>query len=273
MRGKLFVVGTPIGNLEDISFRAINTLKEIDFIAAEDTRVSIKLLNHFNIKKPMISYHEHNKHTKGPLICDRIEAGENCAIITDAGMPAISDPGEDLVKLCYERNIGVTVIPGVSAVVSALAISGLDTNKFVFEGFLSVDKKVRKLSLQKLIYEPRTIIIYEAPHKILSTLKDLFTYLGDRQITIVRELTKVHEEVIRTALKESIEIYMKKAPRGEYVLIIAGNKDNNEAQYTLEMAVEMAQKLIQEGNSINQSAKLVAKETNIKKSEIYKKLF
>ncbi|MGN1131113.1 MAG: 16S rRNA (cytidine(1402)-2'-O)-methyltransferase, partial [Ruminococcus sp.] len=193
MDNTLYVVGTPIGNLSDMSPRAVDTLRNVDFIAAEDTRVTLKLLNHFDIKKPMVSYYEHNKRERGEIICNRILSGESCAIVTDAGMPCISDPGEDLIKLCQEKGIKTIVVPGPSAVISALAVSGLETGRFCFEGFLSVNKKSRREHLQSLADETRTMIFYEAPHKLPSTLKDLYSSFGDRKLTIVREITKIHE--------------------------------------------------------------------------------
>ena len=205
MSGKLFVVGTPIGNLGDISPRALRTLEECDFIAAEDTRVTLKLLNHFEIKKPMISYFEHNRRQKGEVITERILSGENCAIVTDAGMPAVSDPGEDLVALCHEKGIPVSVVPGPSAFVAAIALSGLSVGRFTFEGFLSVSKVSRREHLEEVKREKRTMVFYEAPHKLSATLNDMYSCFGDRQIAIVREITKIHEEVIRTTLKEASE--------------------------------------------------------------------
>ena len=204
MTGTLYVVGTPIGNLSDFSPRAVETLEAVDFIAAEDTRVTLKLLNHFGVKKPLVSYFEHNKRDHGEKILARLEAGENCALVSDAGMPAISDPGELLVAQCAERGIPVLVVPGPSAVVSALAISGLPTGRFTFEGFLSVNKKSRRDHLDEVKDERRTMIFYEAPHKLYATLRDMLDAWGDRRIAIVRELTKIHEEVIRTTLSEAV---------------------------------------------------------------------
>ena len=205
MAGILYVTGTPIGNLSDLSPRAAQTLSEVDFIAAEDTRVTLKLLNHLGIKKPMVSYYEHNKRERGEIICNRIEAGANCAIVTDAGMPCISDPGEDLIRLCGERGIKTVVVPGPSAVIAALAVSGLETGRFCFEGFLSVNKKSRGEHLQSLQNERRTMIFYEAPHKLPATLCDLYAAFGERKLSIVREITKLHEEVIRTTTAEAAE--------------------------------------------------------------------
>ncbi|MCH5297475.1 MAG: 16S rRNA (cytidine(1402)-2'-O)-methyltransferase [Ruminococcus sp.] len=273
MSGILYVTGTPIGNLGDFSPRAVQTLEEVDFIAAEDTRVTLKLLNHFGIKKPMVSYFEHNKRERGEMICARIEQGENCAIVTDAGMPCISDPGEDLIKLCEERGIKTVVIPGPSAVISALAISGLETGRFTFEGFLSVNKKSRNEHLQSLKNEHRTMIFYEAPHKLPATLKDLYSAFGERKLSIVRELTKIHEEVIRTTTKFAVENYADGSLKGEFVLVLEGAKaQENEEELTLEYAVEMAKKLIESGEKPTDAAKQAAQMTGFKKNEIYREL-
>ncbi len=272
MSGTLYVVGTPIGNLSDFSPRARQTLESVDFIAAEDTRVTLKILNHFEIKKPMISYFEHNRREKGAVICDRIEAGENCAIVTDAGMPCISDPGEELVALCAERGITVAVVPGPTAALSALAISGLPTGRFTFEGFLSMNKKSRLDHLKSLENERRTMIFYEAPHKLGNTLKDLFETFSDRRISIVRELTKIHEEVIRTTLSEACEKYGSGGLKGEIVLIVEGKTEEEASSFTLEDAVSKAQELIDEGFSASEAAKQAAKATGFRKNEIYKEL-
>ena len=208
--GRLTLVGTPIGNLSDFSPRAVAALQECDFIAAEDTRVTLTLLNHFGIKKPLVSYYEHNKRERGEQICARLEAGENAVLVSDAGMPAISDPGEDLVALCHERGIPVGIVPGPSAVVTALALSGLPTGRFTFEGFLSMNKRGRREHLAELQTERRTMVFYEAPHKLSSTLDDMLAAWGDRRIAIVRELTKIHEEVIRTTLAEAAARYQRK---------------------------------------------------------------
>ena len=273
MSGILYVTGTPIGNLSDMSPRAVATLEEVDFIAAEDTRVTLKLLNHFGIKKPMVSYYEHNKRERGEIICKRIEQGENCAIVTDAGMPCISDPGEDLIKLCEERGIKTVVIPGPSAVISALAISGLETGRFTFEGFLSVNKKSRNEHLKSLLNEHRTMIFYEAPHKLPSTLRDLYSAFGDRKLSIVRELTKLHEEVIRTTTKYASENYADGSIKGEIVLILEGAPETvEEESYTLEYAVETARKLIEKGEKPTEAAKQAASLTGFKKNEIYREL-
>lgn len=273
MSGILYVTGTPIGNLSDLSPRAAQTLEQVDFIAAEDTRVTLKLLNHLGIKKPMISYYEHNKRERGEIICAKIEAGENCAIVTDAGMPCISDPGEDLIKLCEERGIKTVVIPGPSAVVSALAVSGLETGRFCFEGFLSVNKKSRNEHLQSLKNERRTMIFYEAPHKLPATLRDLYSAFGDRKLSIVRELTKIHEEVIRTTTKYAAENYADGSVKGELVLVLEGAKESEtEEKYTLEYAVELAKKLIENGEKPTAAAKSAAEMTGFKKNEIYREL-
>lgn len=272
MSGILYVVGTPIGNLGDMSPRAVETLENVDFIAAEDTRVTLKLLNHFGIKKPMVSYFEHNKHQRGEIICRRILSGENCAIVTDAGMPCISDPGELLVKQCEEYGIKVKAVPGPSAVISALAISGLPTGRFTFEGFLSVNKKSRMEHLESVKNETRTMIFYEAPHKLNATLRDMLGAFGNRSIAIVRELTKIHEEVIRTTLEQAVERYSEAPLKGEIVLVIDGAKpvDNNKV-YTEEEAADLAIALAaDEDVSLSEASKKAAKETGIKKGIIYK---
>lgn len=272
MSGKLYVVGTPIGNLGDFSPRAVQTLESVDFIAAEDTRVTMKLLNHFNIKKEMVSYFEHNKRERGEYICSRIASGENCAIVTDAGMPAISDPGEDLVRLCHQMNIGVESVPGPTAFASALAISGMESGRFTFEGFLSVNKRSRREHLDELKDEKRTMIFYEAPHKLSNTLKDLYSAFGERELSIVREITKIHEQVIKTTLKQANELYSNGTLKGEIVLIVEGKKAENAQQLSLEEAVAMAQALVEKGLSVNNAAKEVAAQTPFKKGDIYKAL-
>ena len=273
MSGILYVTGTPIGNLSDLSPRAVETLESVDFIAAEDTRVTLKLLNHFGIKNPMVSYFEHNKRERGEIICARIEQGENCAIVTDAGMPCISDPGEDLVKLCEERGIKTVVIPGPSAVISALAVSGLSTGRFTFEGFLSVNKKSRADHLKSLANEHRTMIFYEAPHKLPQTLRDLYASFGDRKLTIVREITKIHEEVIRTTTKNAAENLSDGSVKGEIVLVLEGAPQVDDTEeFTLEYAVETAKKLIENGARATDAAKEAAALTGFKKNEIYKEL-
>lgn len=268
----LYVVGTPIGNLGDISPRALETLEKVDFIAAEDTRVSLKLLNHFGIKKPMISYFEHNRREKGEIIVDRILSGESCAIVTDAGMPAVSDPGEDLVALCHERGVKVSVIPGPSAFVAAIALSGMNVGRFTFEGFLSMNKQSRREHLKSVADEKRTMVFYEAPHKLSATLKDLYDCLGDREIAIVREITKIHEEVIKTTLSAACKDYEDNSLKGEIVLVIEGKKEEEESEITLNDAIILAEKYIEEGMGDSMAAKQAAKETGIKKGDIYKAL-
>lgn len=270
MSGKLFVVGTPIGNLSDFSPRAIETLSSVDFIAAEDTRVTLKLLNRFQISTPMISYHEHNMRERGDIICNRIDRGENCAIVTDAGMPAISDPGEQLVMQCAEHGIEICAVPGPTAMASALAVSGLPTGRFAFEGFLSMNKKSRREHLLSLKNEHRTMIFYEAPHKLPNTLCDMYEAFGDRRISIVRELTKIHEQVIRTTLSEAAEKYSDGSLKGEIVLVIEGAEITEEKGATLEDAVYVALELIEKGEKNADAAKEAARLTGFKKGEIYK---
>lgn len=272
MTGKLYVVGTPIGNLSDFSPRAAQTLAEADFIAAEDTRVTVKLLNHLGIKKPMVSYFEHNKLERGGVITRRILAGETCALVSDAGMPAISDPGELLVAQCAELGIQTLVVPGPSAVISALAISGLPTGRFTFEGFLSVNKRARREHLQQVAAETRTMVFYEAPHKLSATLADMLAAWGDRRIALVRELTKIHEEVTRTTLSEAARRYSEESPKGEFVLVIEGAPVPVEEPLTLEEAIELARTFLEEGASVSESAKRAAKESGHSKAEIYKKI-
>ncbi len=269
MSGKLYIVGTPIGNLEDFSPRAKRILSEVDFIAAEDTRVTIKLLNHLDIYKPMVAYFEHNKKERGNVVVDRILGGESCALVTDAGMPAISDPGEDLIRECHEQGIAVESVPGPTAFATALALSGMPSGRFCFEGFLSVNKPSRKKHLEEVKCETRTLIFYEAPHKLVRTLADMYDAFGDRNIAIIREITKIHETVMRTTFNDAVEFYKSNEPRGEYVLIIEGAKQEK-ASYTLEDAIKLAQKFMTEGMSASAAAKESAQATNIKKSEIYK---
>lgn len=274
MAGILYVVGTPIGNLSDFSPRAVETLQQVDFIAAEDTRVTLKLLNHFGIKKPMVSYYEHNLRQRGEQIIQRILAGENCAIVSDAGMPCISDPGEDLVRLCAEYQIETRVVPGPSAVISALCVSGLVTSRFSFEGFLSTNKRSRLEHLTSIRKDTHTLIFYEAPHKLLSTLKDLYETLGDRKISLVKEITKLHESVNRTTLAQAVEYYTENTPKGEFVLVLEGAAvaENNEEEMTLEQAVQLAKELMEQGHRPSDAAKEAAKLTQFKKAEIYKQL-
>ena len=271
-RGALYVVGTPIGNLGDFSPRARETLEEADFIAAEDTRVTLKLLNHFGMKKPLISYFEHNKLEHGPLIVARLQEGQTCALVSDAGMPAVSDPGETLVAACAQENIPVYVVPGPTAAVSALAISGLPTGRVTFEGFLSVNKRSRKEHLEAVAQEDRTMIFYEAPHKLRKTLSDFSKVFGpQRRVALCRELTKVHEEVWRTTLGEAAAHYRDKEPRGEFVLVIQGRERpaQREEEYTLEEAAALARDLAQSGLSASEAAKQAAQQTGFKKSQLY----
>ena len=273
MAGKLYVVGTPIGNLSDFSPRAVATLEKVDFIAAEDTRVTVKLLNHFGINKPMLAYYEHNKMERGGDVIARLIGGESCALVSDAGMPAISDPGEDLVRRCYENGIEVESVPGPSALITALAISGMKSGRFCFEGFLSVNKPSRKTHLAEVKKETRTMIFYEAPHKLPATLKDMYEAFGNRKLAIVRELTKLHEEVVHTTLAEAVNMYDEEhKPRGEYVLIIEGYDDSKDKEYAFEDAVELAKQYVKEGNSASFAAKMAAADTGFKKGDIYKQL-
>ncbi len=274
-KGALYVVGTPIGNLGDFSPRAREVLGEVDFIAAEDTRVTRGLLTHFDIHKPLISFFEHNKVDRGERILARLAGGESAALVSDAGMPAISDPGETLVAGCAERGIPVYVVPGPTAVISALAVSGLPTGRFTFEGFLSVNKRSRREHLAAVEGEERTMVFYEAPHKLRQTLGDFAKTFGeDRRVAVVRELTKVHEEVWRTTLGEAAARYREQEPRGEYVLVIAGAQPaprEEEAQGP-EEAVEIARGWMEKGFSASEAAKEAAKATGVRKGEIYKLL-
>ena len=270
MAGMLYLVPTPIGNLGDISQRCRQTLEEADFIAAEDTRVSLKLLNHLGIRKSLVSYFEHNKAFKGEKIVERILAGETCALVSDAGSPAISDPGEDLVKLCHEAGIVVCAIPGPCAAITALSISGQATGRFCFEGFLSTAKKSRREHLESLVKEQRTMIFYEAPHKLLTTLEDMASVFGaDRPISLCRELTKLHEEVVRTTLGEAIVKYTENAPKGEFVLIVAGAEPEEKEVATEEDAAARVQQLMDEGMSRKDAVKQTAKELNLPKNVVY----
>ena len=269
----LYLVGTPIGNLSDITERAKKVLSEVDFIAAEDTRASGKLLAYYGIKKPLISYFEHNKRERGEVIVSRIiENGEACALITDAGMPAISDPGEDIVRLCAERGVRVSVVPGPCAAVSALAMSGLFTGKFVFEGFLPTGKGERREALAELKNEKRTVIFYEAPHKLKRTLADLYEAFGERKISLCRELTKINEEVIRTTLESAIAYYEEREPRGEYVLIMEGASKEEllSRAFWADMSIEEhVEHYLSEEMSKNDAIKAVARDRGVAKSEIY----
>lgn len=269
MSGTLYVVGTPIGNLGDMSPRALDILEKSDFIAAEDTRVALKLLNHFGIKNQLVSYHEHNRFEAGESILSRILAGETCAIVTDAGMPAISDPGEDLVRLCHEHSVKVESVPGPCAFSTALAISGMPAGRFTFEGFLSMNKPSRRKHLEELKTEKRTMIFYEAPHKLPATLKDLAETFGERNIAIVREITKIHEEVIRTTLSDAAEKYSDGSLKGEIVIIVEGAKEEKH-KTTVEEAVALALRIEKDGASRSDAAKQAAKQTGFKKGDIYK---
>ena len=270
MSGTLYLVATPIGNLGDFSPRAVETLETVDFIAAEDTRVSIKLLNHFEIKKPLVSYHEHNHITAGQSILARLLAGESCALVTDAGTPAVSDPGEDLVRLCAENDVEVLSIPGCCAAVNALAVSGLPTGRFTFEGFLTVNKKSRRERLESLKNEERTMVFHEAPHKLLTTLEDMTAVFGsDRRIALCRELTKLHEETRRCTLGEAIAYYTENAPKGEFVLVLAGAEPREATAVTLEDAVAQVLTLKAQGMRLKDAAKEVAEHTGLSKNELY----
>lgn len=270
MAGMLYLVPTPIGNLGDISARCRETLENADFIAAEDTRVTLKLLNHLGIKKSLVSYYEHNKAFKGNVILDRILAGETCALVSDAGSPAISDPGEDLVKQCAEAGITVCAIPGPCAVITALSISAQNTGRFCFEGFLSTAKKSRREHLESLVNERRTMVFYEAPHKLLSTLEDMASVFGsNRSISLCRELTKLHEEVIRTTLGEAIKKYQENPPKGEFVLVIAGAEAIEEAKPTAEDAGSYVRKLMASGMSRKDAIRQTAADLNLPKNVVY----
>ena len=270
--GKLYLVATPIGNLADMSERALKVLSEVDFIAAEDTRNSLRLLSHFGISKSMVSYHEHNRRERGAEITERLLGGESCALITDAGTPAISDPGEDIVALCAEKGIPVTSIPGACALITALTLSGLPTARFVFEGFLPVQKKERRERLEELSYERRTFILHEAPHKLRTTLSDLRETLGgERRISLCRELTKLNEDVFRTTLDGAIAHYAEREPRGEYVLVIEGGIKKREynAENTMTPEETVAYYL-EEGMSRNDALKAAAKKLGMSKNELYR---
>ena len=269
---KLYIVGTPIGNLGDFSERAKKTLENVDFIAAEDTRVTLKLLNHFNIKNTIISLHKHNEIEKSEQIIEKIKAGSSCALVTDAGMPAISDPGEYLVHLCYKKEVPVESVPGPTAVTTALALSGMYTGRFSFEGFLSTNKLSRAEHLNEIKDRRETLVFYEAPHKLLSTLKDMLNVLGDRNLAVIKELTKIHENVMHTSLKEAVEYFAENAPKGEYVLVVEGKEKPEEQTFSLDDAVNLATKLKSEGLPLTEAAKEAAAACGFKKSEIYKML-
>ncbi len=270
MAGMLYLVPTPIGNLGDISLRARQTLEAADFIAAEDTRVTLKLLNHLEIKKPLVSYYEHNKTFKGSRIVERILAGETCALVSDAGSPAISDPGEDLVKECAAAGITVCAIPGPCAAITALSISGQSTGRFCFEGFLSMSKKSRREHLDSLRAEKRTMIFYEAPHKLMNTLEDMVEVFGaERPVSFCRELTKLHEEVLRTTLGEAIVHFTETPPKGEFVLVVAGAPEEVKEVPTATDAAARVNELIAQGLSRKDAIKQAAKELDLPKNAVY----
>lgn len=275
MAGVIYLVATPIGNLEDISIRALNTLKEVDLIAAEDTRQTLKLLNHYDIKKPLVSYHEHNQRESGEKLVNQAIEGKNIALVTDAGTPGISDPGEGIVKLAVQNGIKVYLIPGPAALIYGLVVSGLPTSKFVFEGFLPTDKKGRRERFESLKDEERTIIFYEAPHKLIRTLKDLYENFGDRNAALCRELTKRYEEIIRVKLSDAVLLYEEKKPLGEFVIILEGKsleeKASEKQQIYENLSIEEHIKnLIDSGMDKKDAVKEVAKLRNIAKSEVYK---
>ncbi len=270
MSGTLYLVPTPIGNLGDFSPRAEETLRQADFIAAEDTRVSLKLLNHLDIKKPLVSYYRHNTESAGPAILARLMAGENCALVTDAGMPAISDPGEDLVALCAQNGVDVIAIPGPCALVTALAVSGLPTARFTFEGFLPMNKKNRKAHLASLTTEERTMIFYEAPHKLNATLTDLAAaFGGERRIALCRELSKLHEEVVRTDLAAAVEKYADQTPKGEFVLVVEGAPPAAPEEVTMEEGLELVERLRGEGLSLKEASRKAAEATGLNRKALY----
>jgi len=269
MAGILYLVATPIGNLGDISQRALEVLSSVDFIAAEDTRVSLKLLNHFGIKKPLVSYFEHNRAASGERILERLLKGESCALVTDAGMPAISDPGEDLVRLCVENGVRVVGIPGPCAAVSALAVSGLPTQRFCCEGFLSTARKNRFQHLEAIKNERRTMVFYEAPHKLLNTLRDFLEALGDREVVICRELTKLHEEVLRTTLSGAVAHYEETTPKGEFVIVLRGAQEERPEEMSPEEALKAVENYRNQGHSLKEAARLASEETGFSKNELY----
>ena len=270
MSGTLYLVPTPIGNLGDISRRMADTLEQADFIAAEDTRVTVKLLNHLGLKKPMVPYHRHNTGTGGQAILDRLQAGESCALVTDAGTPAISDPGEELVAQCAAVGIPVCAVPGPCALVTALSVSGQPTGRFTFEGFLAMNKKNRKAHLESLRGEERTMIFYEAPHKLAATLQDLAGTFGeDRPLTLCRELTKLHEEVSRTTLGQAAAWYGENAPKGEFVLVVRGAEPLPEGETSLEDGLDLVDRLRGEGMSLRDAVKRAARELGLSRNELY----
>lgn len=277
MKGTLYVCATPIGNLKDITLRCIETFKEVDLIAAEDTRHTIKLLNHYEIKTHLESYHEHNKHSKGLKLIDMLKNGKNIALVSDAGMPGICDPGEDLIKLCYENDIPVTVLPGATASITALILSGIKTRSYCFEGFLPSSKKSRQSVLNRLKTEPRTCIIYESPHHLISTLNEFYDEFSDREISIIKELTKKHENVLKGTISEVLAYFKENVPKGEYVIVLAGacpeEIDKNKCQQIQNISIEeRVQLYISKGIDMKEAMKKVAKEMGISKREVYQKL-
>ncbi|MCX7615661.1 MAG: 16S rRNA (cytidine(1402)-2'-O)-methyltransferase [Clostridiales bacterium] len=267
MPGKLYIVATPIGNLGDISIRALDTLKSVSFIAAEDTRVTMKLTNHFSIKAPLVSYYEHNAKEQGEKIVSRILSGEDCALVCDAGTPSISDPGKDLASLCADSGITVVPVPGPSAIITALSASGMNTGRFTFEGFLSTSQKSRKEHLKSLINEERTMVFYEAPHKLNKTLRDFYDTFGNRAICISREITKLHEEFLRTTLSDAISHFEEHPPRGEFVLILSGAE--HKKPDTID-ALSMVGLYVEKGMSLSESVKKVSRDASVGKSELYR---
>lgn len=277
MAGKLYLCATPIGNLEDITYRVVRTLGEVDLIAAEDTRNSIKLLNHFEIKTPMTSYHEYNKIEKGKKLVEKLKVGVNIALVTDAGTPGISDPGEELVKMCYEEGIEVTSLPGAAACITALTLSGLSTRRFAFEAFLPTDKKEKAAVLGELVNETRTVIMYEAPHRLLRTLRELLEHLGNRRITVCRELTKKHETAFATTIEEALGYYEEHEPKGECVLVIEGKSREELRQKEVEKWEEMSveehmEYYMSQGVDKKEAMKRVAKDRGISKRDVYQSL-
>ena len=273
MSGILYIIGTPIGNLEDITLRQLRMLEEVDFLCAEDTRVTMKLLNHYEIKQQLVSFHEHSSRADAEKIIGRLLAGENGGVVTDAGMPCISDPGQVLVKLCAENGIEVRAVPGPAAVTTAAALSGMQISRFTFEGFLPVGKKERAERLELLRNETAVMVFYEAPHKLKTTLSDLCDFFGgDRHIALCREITKLHEEVLRMKLAEACTYYTKQEPRGEYVLVLEGKLEDSSVAVTLEEALALVQQLIDKGERPTEACKAVAKETGFRKSELYSAL-
>ena len=270
----LYICGTPIGNLEDMTYRVVRVLSEVDLIAAEDTRQSVKLLNHFDIKTPLTSYYEHNKDVKGPQLIKLLQEGQDIALVTDAGMPGISDPGEDLIKLCYENNVPVTVVPGPTAVVTALVLSGLNSRSYIFEGFLPRNKKQRAEVLERLVDESRTTVFYEAPHHLVDTLDSIYKTVGDRNIAVARELTKKHETVNRGAVGEVLEYFKENEPKGEFVLVLEGKdkekiKEDKIASFEEMTIEEHFNMYIEQGMSEKDAMKQVAKDRGIGKRDVY----